>query len=195
MERNNEISSSEDEFDLELLNEEITSIHRELDDRENASSDDDNNEVRGVRRRKIRIIDSEGDSDSDAGEDPQSDSSEWISCPESEEIPQRIPFIAGNNPAGPHIFADTKEPLDFFKLFFTDELVNEVVTETNNYARRKLENKTLSPYSIWRTWHSVTTEEMWAFIGVIINMGTMPLANLQEYWSRNGMQVQEPVCS
>lgn len=26
---------------------------------------------------------------------------------------------------------------------------------------------------------------MWAFIAVIINMGTMPLANLQEYWSRN----------
>ena len=26
---------------------------------------------------------------------------------------------------------------------------------------------------------------MWAFIGVIINMGTMPLANLKEYWSRN----------
>ncbi|XP_020296777.1 piggyBac transposable element-derived protein 4-like [Pseudomyrmex gracilis] len=187
MNRDNDISSSEDEFDLELLNEETTAIHRELDETENASSDEENEEVRGVRRRKIRIIDSEGGSDNDSvAEDvPQSDSSEWISCPESEEIPQRIPFIAGNNPAGPHILADTKEPLAFFKLFFTDELINEVVTETNNYARRKLENKTLSLYSIWRTWKNVTTEEMWAFIGVIINMGTMPLANLQEYWSRN----------
>ena len=50
--------------------------------------------------------------------------------------------------------------------------------QTNNYTRRKLERKTLSPYSIWRTWYNVTTEEMWAFIGVIINMRTMPLANL-----------------
>ncbi|XP_035737648.1 piggyBac transposable element-derived protein 4-like isoform X2 [Vespa mandarinia] len=186
MELSNEISSSEDEFEVTLLNEEITSIHRELDDKENTSSDDDDsNEVSGVRRRKIRIINSECDSDSDTAEDPQSDSSEWISCTESEEIPSRIPFIAGDTPAGPHILLDKKEPLDFFKLFFTNELVNEIVTETNNYARKKLENKTPSQYSIWRAWHSVTIEEMWAFIGVIINMGTMPLANLQEYWSRN----------
>lgn len=64
-------------------------------------------------------------------------------------------------------------------------MVNEIVIETNNYATKKLEGKTLSPYSIWRNWRNVTIEEMWAFIGVIINMGTMPLANLQEYWSRN----------
>lgn len=50
MELSNEISSSEDEFDVTLLNEEITSIHRELDDKDNKSSDDDSNEVSGVRR-------------------------------------------------------------------------------------------------------------------------------------------------
>lgn len=59
--------------------------------------------------------------------------------------------------------------------------------ETNNYAAKKLEGKTLSPNSIWKTWHDVTNEEFWAFIGVIIDMGTMPLANLQEYWSRNNV--------
>ncbi|CAK9809611.1 PiggyBac transposable element-derived protein 4 [Anthophora plagiata] len=185
MEFNNEISLSEDEFDLTLLNEEITSIHKELDDTENKSSDDDSDEVRGVRRRKIRRIDSECDSDSDTAEDPQSDSSEWITCTESEEIPSRIPFIAGDTPAGPHVLPEIKEPLDFFKLFFTNELMNEIVNETNNYARKKLEGRTLLPHSMWQTWHSVTIDEMWAFIGVIINMGTMPLANLQEYWSRN----------
>ncbi|KAI4495642.1 hypothetical protein M0802_008477 [Mischocyttarus mexicanus] len=55
----NEISLSEDEFDVMLLKEEITSIHGEFDDRENTSSDDDDDDddsdkVRGVRRRKIR---------------------------------------------------------------------------------------------------------------------------------------------
>lgn len=80
MERSNEISSSEDEFDFELLNEEITTIHREFDGRENTSSSDDSDEVSGVRRGKIRIINSECDSDSDTAEDPLSDNSEWISC-------------------------------------------------------------------------------------------------------------------
>lgn len=36
----NEISSSEDEFDLSFLNDEITFIHRVLDDREKESSDE-----------------------------------------------------------------------------------------------------------------------------------------------------------
>ena len=84
IELSNEISSSEDEFDLNLLKKEITSIHRELDDRENTSSDDDSDEVRGVRRRKIRKIDSEYDNDSDTAEDSKWGSSEWICCTESE---------------------------------------------------------------------------------------------------------------
>ncbi|CAK9810836.1 PiggyBac transposable element-derived protein 4 [Anthophora plagiata] len=185
MERKTKISSSEDKFDFTVLNEEITSLHTELDDTGNNSSSDDSDEVRGVRKQKIRVIDSECDSDTDTTEDSQSDSSEWISCTESEEITSRIPFIAGDTTAGPHVPPDKKEPLDFFELFVTNELVNEIVIETNNYATKKLEGKTLSPYSIWRNWRNVTLEEMWAFIGVIINMGTMPLANLQEYWSRN----------
>lgn len=36
----------------------------------------------------------------------------------------------------------------------------------------------------------VDTDEFWAFIGVILNMGTMPLANIQEYWStRNNSRI------
>lgn len=50
MELNNEINSSENEFDLELLNKEITAIHRELVDRENTSNVDDTYTVRGVGR-------------------------------------------------------------------------------------------------------------------------------------------------
>ncbi|CAK9816518.1 PiggyBac transposable element-derived protein 4 [Anthophora quadrimaculata] len=48
-----------------------------------------------------------------------------------------------------------------------------------------MEEKTLSASSIWRSWRDVTNEEFWAFLAVVINMGTMPLANLQEYWSKN----------
>ncbi|XP_043493636.1 piggyBac transposable element-derived protein 1-like [Polistes fuscatus] len=185
MKRDPELSQSEDEFDFTMLNEEISAVHKELQDTENNSSSDDSDEVRGVRRRKIRVIDSEYDSDTYTTEDSQSYSSEWITCTESEETPSRIPFIAGDTTAGPHAPLDKEEPFDFFKLFVTDEMVNEIVIETNNYAAKKLYGKTLSPYSIWRNWRNVTIEEMWAFIGVIINMGTMPLANLQEYWSRN----------
>lgn len=56
MEYNNEISSSEDEFDFLLLNDEIISIHKEINNRE--SNGEHGNEIRDIRRRKIRIIDS-----------------------------------------------------------------------------------------------------------------------------------------
>jgi hypothetical protein len=48
------ISSSEYEFDFLLLNDEIMSIHKALDDKVNESSDEDSDEVRDVRRRKIK---------------------------------------------------------------------------------------------------------------------------------------------
>lgn len=87
-------------------------------------------------------------------------------------------FKPGEKPAGPQVSSNVKESSDFFKLFFTDELVNKVIMETNNYAVTKLEGRTLSSRSIWQTWHNVTKEEFWAFIAIIINMETMPLANV-----------------
>ena len=75
MEYDKEISSSEDEFEFSL-NEEITSIHTELNDTKNESSDNDSDEVRFVRKRKVRIIDSDSEDDSDTAENAQSDSSE-----------------------------------------------------------------------------------------------------------------------
>lgn len=50
-------SSSEDEFDfLLLLKNEITSMYVTLGDREEESSNEDSDKVRGVKRRKIRVI-------------------------------------------------------------------------------------------------------------------------------------------
>ena len=64
MECGNEISSSEDKFDFSLLKNEIMSICVTPDDREEESSDNDSNEVKSIKRRKIRIIENECESDS-----------------------------------------------------------------------------------------------------------------------------------
>ena len=62
-------------------------------------------------------------------------------------------------------------------------MVNEIIKETNNYAENVLNLKEISSNSIWQTWRDVKEDEFWAFIGVIVNMGTIPLTNMQEYWS------------
>ena len=44
-------------------------------------------------------------------------------------------------------YKNINEPLDFFfKLFLTNELINEIVRKINNYAIKKLEGKVLLLY-------------------------------------------------
>lgn len=70
----------------------IDCIHEEINDRNNESSDGDSDTVLGVRNRKIRIVDSESDSDI-----PQDfNNAEWIPC----EILSRIKFVTREKPAG-----------------------------------------------------------------------------------------------
>ena len=112
------ISSSEDEFDFSL-NEEITSLHTELNNAENESSDNNSDEIKFVPKRKVRIIDSDSEDDSNTAENAQSDSFEWLSCNGSKKIPSRIQFIAGNTPTGPHVPSEqTKKNHWIFSSYF-----------------------------------------------------------------------------
>jgi hypothetical protein len=69
--------------------------------------------------------------------------------------------------------------MDYFSLFFNDKLLNSTVVETNKYARYKILELQLSPRSIWSRWSNVSVPEMKAFLGLIINMGPMPLPDIK----------------
>jgi hypothetical protein len=47
-------------------------------------------------------------------------------------------------------FLPDAEPMDYFRLFFNDELLNNIVTETKRYARDKIAEIQLSLRSIWK---------------------------------------------
>ena len=83
---------------------------------------------------------------------------------EYKEVPPSVQFIPGQNPTASRIISNMKKPMDLFKLFFTDELVKKIICETNNYAKKKLEGKTLSTNSIWRSWHDVENAGFWALL-------------------------------
>lgn len=102
----------------------------------------------------------------------------------SEEIPSTIPFFIGNRIVGPQIGTNIEDPLEIFKLFFTDESIENIVRQTNLYANLKINGKELPEYSTCNNWENVTSDEMKAFLGVILNMGLIPLGNTEEYWSR-----------
>jgi hypothetical protein len=86
--------------------------------------------------------------------------------------------------AGPqfHLLPDA-EPMVYFSLFFNDKLLNNIVVETNRYARHKISELQLSLRSIWYRWSNVSVPEMKAFLGLIINKGLMPSPDIKDYWS------------
>jgi hypothetical protein len=79
-----------------------------------------------------------------------------------------------------HLLPDA-QPMDYFNLFFSDERLNNLVVETNRYARHKISEFQLSPRSIWSRCSDVSVPEMKAFLGLIINMGLMPLPDIKDY--------------
>jgi hypothetical protein len=57
-----------------------------------------------------------------------------------------------------HLLSDA-EPMDYFSLFFNDELLNSIVVETNKYARHKISELQLSLRSIWSRWSDVSVPD------------------------------------
>ena len=73
---------------------------------------------------------------------------------------------------------DGTSSLDIFCRFFTDEVWDLLVTETNRYAR---DHPSTKPNA--RVYDDVDIDEMKAFIGVLILMGILRLPRLEMYWS------------
>ena len=73
---------------------------------------------------------------------------------------------------------DGTSSLDIFCRFFTDEVWDLLVTETNRYAHNHTSTKPNA-----RVYDDVDIDEMKAFIGVLILMGILQLPRLEMYWS------------
>ncbi|XP_023724803.1 piggyBac transposable element-derived protein 4 isoform X1 [Cryptotermes secundus] len=105
----------------------------------------------------------------------------WQDVTVGDKKPREYTFTKN---AGPQLnLLPDAEPTDYFNLFFNNELLNNIIGETNRYARDKIAELQLSPRSIWSRWSDVSTPEMKAFLGLIINMGLIPLPDVKDYWS------------
>jgi len=80
-------------------------------------------------------------------------------------------------------FPDGTTKLNIFFRFFTPEVWNLLVTETNRYAAANLPDpaNTLHP----RYWKDVTVSDMKAFVGLLILMGVVHLPRLEMYWPQS----------
>uniref|UniRef100_A0A1Y1M9S5 PiggyBac transposable element-derived protein domain-containing protein n=1 Tax=Photinus pyralis TaxID=7054 RepID=A0A1Y1M9S5_PHOPY len=75
-----------------------------------------------------------------------------------------------------------REPIDYFRAIFDDEILNLMVTATNQYAEEML----LSPgQSRITEWKPVTPQEMLIFVALVLHTGTLKLDRLRDYWKDN----------
>ena len=76
-------------------------------------------------------------------------------------------------------------PIEFLHLFFTEEIINKFVAETNRYAEQFLNRTSLKRKSRAHNWSPTNVSEMKQFLGLLFLMGVIKKPCVEDYWSTN----------
>lgn len=138
-----------------------------------------------------RLLHNISDSDSDSDSDTPihlavsvAEDNEWIDVTGNDPGPLfTLPvYNVNRGPCLPSHFDGDTLPIEYFSLFFNDELIRHICCETNNFATKKKTN-IQSPKSRINKWVDVAPKEIKAFLGTVINMGMMPLPSIESYFA------------
>ena len=85
------------------------------------------------------------------------------------------------------ILPENPTALDCFKLYFTDTLIDLIVTETNRYAEQFIEKERndLKKYSTVHQWVPTDHDEINALLGILTLMGIIYKPRVAMYWSND----------
>ncbi|GBN49585.1 hypothetical protein AVEN_154389-1 [Araneus ventricosus] len=90
-------------------------------------------------------------------------------------------------PPGLNTRMDGSSPIEFFCIFFDDDIVGYIASETKRYAEVFIEKNDLTPSSKVQKWKDVDSSEIRIVLGIIILQGIVqkPLQNW--YWSQKSL--------
>ena len=77
-------------------------------------------------------------------------------------------------------------PLGVFRLFFTMDILQYIVQQTNLYASQSMGEA-------YDSWQKVTVEELEAFMGFMILMGLVHMPSLSDYWKKDSFFYYAPI--
>lgn len=103
------------------------------------------------------------------------------------DFPIDIPESGVVNALFEHI---DKPPIFFFKLLVDDDLVNNIVVETNRFAAQK-KDSALQKWSRINKWKDTNSEEIMTFLGIQIWMGLVRAPKLADYWSKKKLYANQ----
>ena len=84
---------------------------------------------------------------------------------------------------------DDGKPIDFFNLYFTDAVIQQISDESNRYAHQFLETEgpNLKPYSIVHGWKDTNPKEVRTFLGVCVLMGLIHKPRIWMYFVQHSL--------
>ena len=143
-----------------------------------AGSDDEFDDVEDVY---LEDVEDDDDDDSNGAAPPQpppndTQSSSSGSLPSWSSTLTPIPIPPFSSPVGSTIDIPAS-PIDTFDLMFTLDLLDDMVEQTNLYAKEVMGEEKFN------SWCKVTREELRAYLGFCILMGINHLPALDDYWS------------
>ena len=95
-------------------------------------------------------------------------------------------FLSRQGPTSLAAVADLESPIDYFGLFFDEDLLEHILVQTNLYAEQYFENQTVSDSSRFKSWVPINDEEFKTFIGLLLLTGLVnKRGRLADYWSRD----------
>lgn len=111
----------------------------------------------------------------------------WSSNKNEFLTPNIDAFIETSGPSLPaHLDVYNASPLDYFFLFVSDEVFQDLATHTNNYAKYRQELKSIvTPGYKDKDWFETTPPEMKAYMALNILFGLSPTRRIRHYWSKD----------
>lgn len=70
-----------------------------------------------------------------------------------------------------------------YESFFNEDIINDIVSSTNNYMRIRIVNENVTTNSRLKAWINTTPSEIRTFVGILLYTGVVCLRTLEEYWS------------
>ena len=122
----------------------------------------------------------------DDGRQQEAAPNTWVwtdTMPNGNYRPRDTPFQGDVSLALP--VPQDAQPIDFFKLYFTREIIDKIVQETNRYAEQfiRANDGNIRRRSLVKLWKPTTHEEMQTFLGLCILMGIIYKPRIWMYWS------------
>ena len=77
------------------------------------------------------------------------------------------------------------EPIDVYKLFVGDEVVELIVTETNRFFDKTMRATPSSRHSKVKQWKPITSEDVNKLLGILIMMGLNKQPTFDCYWAKS----------